>query len=263
MSNKIFAVVFASAVIVIFICCTSEVKAQKLVSDGLIAFWTFDNSDVEGETVKDVFGDNDGTIAGNPRIVDGKIDEALEFDGAGDYVDLGNARDFDLPIATVECWFRTSSDAEMRIFAPGAGFTNKWFLSLNESGYIAVSRSSTASQNQQTTNSFNDGQWHHVVGITATNAADIEIYVDGVLEPSTTIAEEWSTSGDCKIGAKSGGEYLFSGIIDEVRIYDKALTEDEVEQNYEAQSQSFAVEPAKKLAITWGEAKMSDWSGNR
>jgi hypothetical protein len=69
-----------------------------------------------------------------------------------------------------ECWFKTSSGAEMRIFAPEATFTSKWFLSLNDGGNIVVSRASAASQNQQTTNRSNDGQWHHVVGITAIGA---------------------------------------------------------------------------------------------
>ncbi len=255
MSNKI--IVFALAAIAISVWYTDAVEAQ-VVTDGLIAFWTFDRSDIEDETVKDILGDNDGTIEGDPQIVSGKIEEALEFNGVSDYVDLGDARDFDLPVATAECWFKTSSGAEMRIFAPGATFTNKWFLSLNDGGNIVVSRASAASQNQQTTNRFNDSQWHHVVGITATNAADIKIYVDGELEPSSTIAEEWSVDGNCKIGAKSGAQYLFNGIIDEVRIYDRALTEDEVQRNYRATSQLIAVEPVNKLSITWGKIRARD-----
>ena len=39
---------------------------------------------------------NDGVIEGDPQIAEGKIDEALQFDGSGDYIDLRDAADFDL-----------------------------------------------------------------------------------------------------------------------------------------------------------------------
>jgi len=248
-------IIFALVVIAISVCYTSAAKAQRIVSDELIAFWTLDSSDIEGETAKDVLGDSDGTILGVPRVVNGKIEEALEFDGVSNYIDLGNARDLDLPIVTAECWFKTSSGSEMRLFAPGSAFANKWFLILNEGGNIVVSRTTGENQNQQTTNSFNDDQWHHVVGISAARASDIRIYVDGELEPSDPVAEGWSLNGDCKIGAKGDAQYMFSGIIDEFRIYNRALTEDEVKQNYRATSQFIAVEPASKLVITWGKMK--------
>ena len=258
MFNKIFVVIFALAVVVVSVWYTNAAEAQGIVSDGLIAFWTFDSSDIEGEIAIDVLGDNDGTISGVPRIVNGQIEEALEFDGVGSYIDLGNARDLDLPVVTAECWFKTSSGSEMRLFAPGSAFANKWFLALNDGGNIVVSRTTGENQNQQTTSSFNDGQWHHVVGISAARASDIKIYVDGELEPSNPLAEAWSLNGDCKIGAKGDAQYMFSGIIDEFKIYNRALTEAEVQQNYKATSQFIAVKPANRLAIIWGEVKERD-----
>ena len=42
---------------------------QTIVTDGLVSYWTFDEKDIAGFTVKDVWGENDGRIVGNPKIV--------------------------------------------------------------------------------------------------------------------------------------------------------------------------------------------------
>ena len=67
---------------------------QPIVTDGLVSYWTFDEKDIAGFTAKDVWGENDGRIVGNPKVVDGQVGEALEFDGANDYVNLTNLGDF-------------------------------------------------------------------------------------------------------------------------------------------------------------------------
>ncbi|MCG8622435.1 MAG: hypothetical protein MJE68_10630, partial [Proteobacteria bacterium] len=54
---------------------------QPIVTDGLVSYWTFDEKDIAGFTAKDVWGENDGRIVGDPKIVDGQVGEALEFDG--------------------------------------------------------------------------------------------------------------------------------------------------------------------------------------
>ena len=59
---------------------------QPIVTEGLVSYWTFDEKDLTGFTVKDVWGENDARIVGAPKIVDGQVGEALEFDGANDYV---------------------------------------------------------------------------------------------------------------------------------------------------------------------------------
>ena len=53
---------------------------QPVVTEGLVSYWTFDKQDIAGGTVKDVWGENDGKIVGDPKVVDGQVGEALEFD---------------------------------------------------------------------------------------------------------------------------------------------------------------------------------------
>ena len=57
-----------------------------------------------------------------------------------------------------------------------------------------------------------------------------------------------------RIGSEHDGRYLI-GMIDNVRIYDRILEEDEVKQNFESQSDQLPVEPAGKLSTTWGHLK--------
>ena len=47
--------------------------AERVVTDGLVSYWTFDRHNIVGRTIKDVWGENDGTIVGNPKVVKGKL----------------------------------------------------------------------------------------------------------------------------------------------------------------------------------------------
>jgi hypothetical protein len=113
----------------------------------------------------------------------------------------------------------------------------------------------------------NDGEWHYV-GVTmdyeAMGATDTaQLYIDG--EPDISGNQDWNEhneAGQCvKIGYLNDNELgwtpAFNGIIDEVAIYDRALSEDEVRGNFDAEAATFAVDPAEKLAGTWGAIKAS------
>ncbi|MCY3551120.1 MAG: hypothetical protein OXH39_11730 [Candidatus Poribacteria bacterium] len=85
-----------------------------IVTDGLVSYWTFDRQDIVDNTAKDVWGKNDGTIVGNPKLVAGRRNSALEFDGFDDYVNLTNLGDFGSQVgtSTFEAWVKTSLKKE-------------------------------------------------------------------------------------------------------------------------------------------------------
>ena len=89
MFNKILTIAFVLAVIAAVFTYANMANA-RIVEKGLVSYWTFDKATIKGKTVKDVWGNNDGTIEGDPQIVEGKIGRALEFDGTGDHVNCGN-----------------------------------------------------------------------------------------------------------------------------------------------------------------------------
>jgi hypothetical protein len=79
---------FILAVMATVLTATNVAQARQAITDGLISYWSFNKADVDGKTVKDIFGDNDGTMDGNVEVVNnGKVGEALQFSGG--HVDCG------------------------------------------------------------------------------------------------------------------------------------------------------------------------------
>jgi hypothetical protein len=233
----------------------SSVEAQ-IVKDGLVGYWSLDKSAVEGKKVKDLVGANDGEIKGDPKSVGGKLGEALEFDGVDDHVVIPNndALNFGTGDFTVCVWVKTTAvtgrwaqrhdivgkgDPSISGYAISAD-SNKGFFWVGGAGEFSG------------TTEINDGEWHYIVGVR--KSSECFIYVDGKQEGKGTNSENVDTALNL-IFAKHPlkNESYFKGSIDEVAIYNRALSEDEILKNYEAKAA--AVEPSGKLAVTWGEVK--------
>ena len=254
---------------------------EPIVTDGLVSYWTFDKQDIAGGTVKDVWGENDGKIVGDPKVVDGQVGEALEFDGADDYVNLTNLGDFGEKVgaSTFEAWVKTSfkKDWTTLFKVLDQGCNMAWAIDVNRSAkagfplaedivHYYVRQKSAAGCNAIAVEiefPLSDGKWHHIVfGIVDPGKSEVSIYMDG--EPQEIIV------GDAKkldtfipfvepvyIGAannRGNVERHFPGIIDEVRIYDRPLTADEVTRNFESKI-GLSVQAAEKLPIVWGKLK--------
>ena len=72
--------------------CSIETKSQA-VEDGLIGYWTFDKKHTNinaGEALDQIGNEHPGEIKGRPKIVEGKVNEALRFNGKEDYVVMGD-----------------------------------------------------------------------------------------------------------------------------------------------------------------------------
>ena len=254
---------------------------EPVVTDGLVSYWTFDQKDIAGGTVKDVWGENDGKIVGDPKVVDGQVGEALEFDGSDDYVNLTNLGDFGEKVgaSTFEAWVKTSfkKDWTTLFKVLDQGCNMAWAIDVNRSAkagfpfaedivHYYVRQKSAAGCNAIAVEiefPLSDGKWHHIVfGIVDPGKSEVSIYMDG--EPQEIIV------GDAKkldtfipfvepvyIGAannRGNVERHFPGLIDEVRIYDRPLTADEVTRNFKSKI-GLSVQAAEKLPIVWGKLK--------
>jgi hypothetical protein len=259
MSNKVFNVVFVLIVMSISVWYVNATQA-KVVTDGLISFWTFDDANREGDIIKDVWGNNDGTAAKN-QIVEGKIGQAMEFEGSNDRVDCGNDPSLDLTDAlTIELWMMPTAVGEG---GPNAGPMCKaeaavdpwsWQLRYNAPGgfmgfqFNASPGGSTWISVQE---NLEPDEWYHITGTFDGETA--RCYLNGVETDSIAMGGIVSGNGRVLIG-EDGWVNVFVGVVDEVRMYDRALTEAEILQNYNSTDQ-LAVEPADKLAVSWGQIK--------
>ncbi|MCJ7778739.1 MAG: LamG domain-containing protein, partial [Sedimentisphaerales bacterium] len=195
---------------------------------GLVGWWKFDES--EGTNAADSSGNgNDGALQGNPvwRPNAGKFAGALEFDGNGDYVEIGNESKFDITgQITISAWVNitsvptewtalvTKGDSAWRISTESA--QTAFHFGLDNSTWL----------NGQTR--VDTGQWHHVVCVY--DGRKMSTYVDGRLDVSRP--------RDGAIGSNDSPVYIgenaeqtgrfWNGLIDDVRIYNYALKEADI-----------------------------------
>jgi plastocyanin domain-containing protein len=135
-------------------------------------------------------------------------------------------------------WVKTTGTQYGIVMSWGAEQAGqKWMFRVESGGGIGVGVWGGYSVSQSV---VNDGQWHHVAAVLEDDGtptvAEIRFYIDGVLQtalPSNTQSIETASSQDVRIGAYENAGNLvsyFSGLMDEVRIYDYALTGQEIQQ---------------------------------
>ena len=218
------------------------------ISIGLEAHLTFD----AGQGAQDSSGNNlHGTLSGDAtvdtasatnQIGDGK----LTLDGTDDYVNLNaHASSFaGLTEGTVSAWFKTSSSNQQMLFNLGDTAASSFAsLQLLSSGSIQwwVSEGGSTTVDVSTTATFNDGNWHHVA--VTVSSSGTSLWVDGVeltggavtyltgSSASTNFYSNLSGVARAEVGAYefSGTMYdEFTGLIDDFRIYDRALTASDI-----------------------------------
>jgi hypothetical protein len=101
------------------------------------------------------------------------------------------------------------------------------------------------------------GGWQHIVFTFDSKSNVGQMFIDGELLPSNhTFAVVDFSSSAVWIGKEIwAGSSIGKGIVDEVRVYSRVLTQDEVKQNFGVQSNTLAVNTGGKLGITWGKIK--------
>jgi hypothetical protein len=259
---------FAKSFITLFIiafACISIANAQEMVTDGLVGFWTMDRADVVGGTVRDMWGNKHGEIEGSPEIVPGKIEEALQFDGEEDFVEIEHSESLNLvDEVTIEFWFLLKGDSleneYPRPVSKGQSTTTDgaygvWIKDTRgptDIGFRCVTLAPNDIRSQALP-SYNDDSWHHVA-ITYDGSSG-KLYLDGVKHVDAPVSGEITQTDEPLHIGDGNNQRHFNGIIDEVRIYNRGLSEAEVLQNFNVNNNLLAVEAAAKLTITWGSIK--------
>jgi hypothetical protein len=208
-----------------------------------IAWWKFDEG--SGSTAYDSTGGNNGALYGPPDWVTGKTGSyALDFDGSNDYVQVADQPIFDTgDKLTVAHWFKTTTNQSQKgmVTHDSSDYKYMTYLSANSGGIAFYIRQSSGVVSALTgdlgTGFWADGQWHLVVGVFDRSLPNnrLKLYVDGQLADVRDVPDENILPGDegIIIGKWYTG-HEFNGSIDDVRIYDRALSDTEVEQLYQA-----------------------------
>jgi hypothetical protein len=206
------------------------------IPDG-VAYWRFDET--SGDTASDSIGSNDATVINAVWTPYGKSGYALRFDGDG-YVEVPDSASLDITEElTIELWFKP--------MVPYASLPNyvtllerqwdarvdSYFFGFNYDGKLHLG--SSGGNIQSTQASWGAGIWYHVVGtyrdVGGTYSG--ELYINGVAETLSVDNYDNMAGGIQKIGIGGSDRLIkFNGIIDEVVIYNRALTPSEVLDRY-------------------------------
>lgn len=209
-----------------------------VVDPNLILWLKLDEA--SGSTASDSSGNgNHGILENmNPNTdwVPGQIANALDFDGGNDYVDCGNDASLNITGAvTVTAWIKLAdAGIDQKVagnqdgIAGGYKMTvysnNKVEFEIRDSGNNAV-----LNRNEPGGTVLTTDVWYHVAGVYF-QGNYIRTYVNGDLDrPMSTASVLGSTSGDLILGRESFDTlYFFDGLLDDVRIYDRAMSGAEI-----------------------------------
>jgi len=228
MSRKLACLVLSGLVLIM----VSVVQADE----NLVAHYEFSAEGDFSNSVPEAIAT--GEPQGDAQVVwdQDRGSYVLSLDGDGDYVNCGTDDIGHINTAiTVAAWIMTDSLSSSDVVA-GKGYA--WRLNGNSTNNLQFQISDTTPSGSNATGStnVNDGQWHHVAG--TYDGTRYNLYVDGILDDSMDASgsiDTWDGYFFC-IGAhyKKDDERdprrFFDGLIDDVRIYDIALSESKIRQ---------------------------------
>jgi hypothetical protein len=230
----------------------SAADAQDFVTDGLVAMYTLNEADLDGKTVKDVLGKNDAELVGKLNFVEGATDgtgEAMEFEGKPDnYVEIPDMGDFEF--VSIECYALEGQ------FGGIQGIVSTWMWVAGKVHFKFEGNQIQVHKNDgvKIRLAAETDTWYHIIYTSNTKDNELKLYVDGELVDEGNAGATPENMKERRIGSEHDGRFL-TGMIDNVRIYDRILDEKEVQQNFESKSDQLPVEPAGKLSTTWGYLK--------
>ena len=256
----------------VFICGLTLVSIIVLLAtsafaldDNLVLYFKFD--EIAKDKVIDQSGvGNDGTIVGNVKEADGKIDGGFIFGGQNDYVEVPDSESLDLTeVYTAAVWVNFSEITGQRhqfFFDKGADDKNPggWRLGKVMSGEIVwqIFKDGVWQPRLDAPNPpLEENKWYHAA-VTRDNKGETKIYLDGKMMISSQLdafvlpkSDSTLTVGGSALWVPSN---MFIGTLDELLIYNgKALSENEIQNVMNGLGAS--VNASGKITTTWGYIK--------
>lgn len=227
---------------------------------GLIMYFPLDEG--KGDTITDASGlGYEGTI-NNAEWVEGKNGSALEFNGEDSFVVVEHQDVFDFTSMTAEVWIKAeeSTGDYQFIISQWDSPESEWIFRINNEDKLG-SVWAFAGEAHPVTKTIDENEypygdkWHHIA--TTFDDGEQKIYLDGSVVASTSYGGELPSGEDKLVlgqnGPAGGGHY--KGVVDEVGLYNRALTQDEIKRDMNNGVGFAVVTSANKLSTIWGIIK--------
>ena len=228
-------------------------------TDGLILYHSYDEG--AGDVAEDLSGSgHDGKID-KPEWTNGKFEKALQFNGAGSgmFVTVENTDELNVNECTFMAWVNAETwEGTRQIVGKSVhgGCSGRAQYGLFSEGGVFKLRFETESGRADINADLPEtGKWLHVAftndGEKAVLYIDGEIIAEGDIPGAlNTIDDPLRIAQDCE-----RPNNVFMGMIDEVRLWNRALSQDDINIAKELSSQLTPVDPLGKLSTTWGNLK--------
>lgn len=216
----------------------------EVASDNLVAYWRLDENDVSSQALDSSGRGFHGTYVGsmtNADVVESYYKKGLDFDGDNDYIEVPHNDAFGGNVSkNLTVSIRIKSDVTLTTDAEAHRCLEKgddyFFLqggsgTQGSGGMNFFIKTQGGGSGVAGINKILDaGKWYHLVG--TYDGTYLKVYLDGVLSDNVELSGAITNSSDnLRFGADDSGFY-FDGVMDEVRIYDRALTKEEVTELY-------------------------------
>lgn len=190
-----------------------------------------------GTTTADGSGNgNQGTLTNGPVWTAGKFGSGISFDGANDFVSVPDSNSLDLgATGTISAWVKPNQINRWNsVIAKGSANNDaqhNYGLEINNTNrFLCILGNGSASQTVSSTTTAVAGTFYHVACVW--DGTNLQLYINGALNAST--AQNLTPSGNASaltIGLFGGNADPLAGVIDEVRIYNRALTQAQVQSD--------------------------------
>ncbi|MGA2092954.1 MAG: LamG-like jellyroll fold domain-containing protein, partial [Sedimentisphaerales bacterium] len=218
---------------------TGNVWSFTPLIPGLVAEWKFDEG--TGTTAYDFTGSNNGTIYGATWTT-GMSGKALSFDGVNDYVSVSDSTSLDISSEiTITAWIKLNNSDQYPIVGKqpsgtaGSGSAGNYYFEtspMNELAFFHQTSTGASGSYYYSNSCLTQGVWQHVA--VTLGGGQVKFYKDGILNKTVTQSGTFGILNDepVRIGARKDGLYFY-GSIDDVRIYNRALTAAEIASVYQ------------------------------
>jgi hypothetical protein len=208
------------------------------IPSGAVSLWLLNEN--AGTSADDSVGPNNGTLTNGPSWVSGHSGSAVSFDGVDDHVSVPHDASLTPTQITVSAWIKaTHWKTEIWrgvVVAKDSwgGSSNGYDLRTGDNGKLSFVVGTSSGWTDASTDSLMaTGQWYHIVG--TYDGTTVRVYINGVERGSATGGGDLSASsyplniGRCPYDTTR----LFDGVIDEVAIFNRALTPSEIQTIYQ------------------------------
>jgi hypothetical protein len=235
-------------------------RLKEQYRNGLVGHWKMNVN--SGNVLPDLSGNNNhGTLtnmANPPTATSGWAGQGLSFDGVNDYVSVPNSASLNMGTNNFSygLWFKTVETSATYLLGKGNEFSRIWVIRNNwgTTGRTACAMLDNGGWKYiENTFNTNDGQWHQVMCV-KTALTTFSMYMDGKFINSNALQGngDLSNTGNLFIGADWIGGQWGTATIDDVRIYNRALSAGEVAHSYFQQEDEWDLGLDDDIDVTQG-----------